>query len=430
MLARLQGWANWIRDRFDSPLARRIETFRIVAALGGITALVAILMRAAAPKACRTLPVRIIDLELTFSSRRFGALMQQLEARGCDSAFLNSLITWDILFPVTYAATLCAFFIWAERQRRFNVDGTETHARLPRRNHIFLLVPLAAGAIDILFENIPLFVAGTLLAEPANAKSTTLSALVRFGSLGASIKWSLVFISFLSILAELLRGARGIVLKRLRYAVIAVLLGALPLLVVPQGLDILQRTIEEDPALPGIVRALIAITFGAWVVWYCSRKLVQLRFPNDPPSSRDWYEFFAEQIPRILGIAVLLLGAAAFARAGAALPVFVMASAGGFMVASIAGTFMPRVTRYIGRLLVRGYLRIVDGFDQNVGRAVIALVIGLAIIRAPNDPRDFLLLRRAAYLLLMIAWLFYLYVYSRRGRIAARNTVKVMLPAV
>ena len=389
------------------------------------------LMRLFEPARCHNLPVRIIDLELSFSARRYAGLLEALAGRQCESAFLTSLITVDLLFPIAYGAALTALFIWAERQRRHNPKDEPREEELPKRNHVFLLLPLMAAAADIFLENIPLWLAGTMITNnPAAAKTGFALFLVLFGSLGAAIKWSLVFASILVILAEVLHGSRGIVIRRLRYAVLAVLLGAFPLLMIPQGQDILQRTIEGASALPGIARAFVALTFGAIVVWYCGRKLVQLKFPRDPDTARDWYDFYADHIPRILGITVLVLGAAAFARTAAATFSFALFAVGGFVAAWIIDRVFPTLTSSIGKIVVRGYLRLVHRLDRDVGRAFIALIIGLGILYAPGQPRDFVLLRRGAYLLLVTAWLFYLYVYSRRGRIAARESTRSLLPAV
>jgi hypothetical protein len=271
MLERLRRWADGIRSRFEA-LAARIDSFGIVVSLAAFTVASMGFMRWLEPARCRSLPVRILDLELTFSGRRFAARLQALSARQCESAFLTSLITSDILFPIAYASTLCAVYIWVERHRRVTPANIPIGDPLPNRTHILLFLPLLAGAADILLENIPLWIAGTLIAgDPALAKSGVIDAIVLIGSLGASIKWALVFLSILAILGELMHNSRGIIIKRLRYSVMAVLIGALPLLIVPQGQDILQRTIEGASAMPGIARALVALTLGAYVVWYCGR---------------------------------------------------------------------------------------------------------------------------------------------------------------
>jgi hypothetical protein len=428
MLARLAKWADSIRARFDR-YAKRIEPFGVFVVLAIITAGTMVLMHAVEPERCRALPVRIIDLELTFSARRFGGLLEALSTRNCQGAFLWSLVTTDVLFPIAYALTLCALFIWVEKQRRFDPSGTPIPAPVPNRNHILLLLPLIAGAADILLENIPLFIAGQLItADPAMAKSGVVDAIVLIGSIGASIKWSLVFLSILAILGELMHNSRGLIIKRLRYSVIAVMIGALPLLIVPQGQDILQRTIEGT-ITTGLLRAIIALTFGAYVVWYCGRKLVQLQFPRDPTDARsDWYLHFGEQIPRILGISVLVLGAMAFARSGAAMLSFAGFAFVGFLIAVGVEKLAPSVTTRIGETLTPAYYHASSALTHGIGRAVIALLVAIGIVLSRNQPHDFVLLRWGAYLLLADAWIFYLYVYTRRERAVIRR-LRPMLEA-
>src|SRR6476619_1085206 len=111
MLERLKRWADSIRFRFDA-LATSIDSFGIVISLAAFTTAAMGLMRWLEPAQCKAPPVRIIDLELTFSAHRFAALLDVLQKAGCRNAFLTSLITSDILFPIAYATTLCAVYIW------------------------------------------------------------------------------------------------------------------------------------------------------------------------------------------------------------------------------------------------------------------------------------------------------------------------------
>jgi hypothetical protein len=418
MLERLARWANHIRSLFERS-AKRVDTVGVVSILVAAAGGVAYLMQAAGPQQCRRLPIRIIDLELTFSARRYGILLKWLADHGCKWTFVDSLVTLDLLFPVAYGLMLCALFIWAERQRRFNPDGSPIKSELPYRNHIFLLIPLAAAAIDIMIENVPLWLAAY---TGSRAPVWIASLLVLTGSIAAFLKWSLVLVSILAIIAELVSNSRGIVVKRLRYGVVAVLLGALPLLIVPQGQDILQRSIEGDSVLPGVLRTVIAIMFAAYVVWYCGRKLVQLKFPRDGNTHKEWYDFYARQIPRMLGTAVIVLAAAAFARAGAAFFPFVLFAFAGLVTAALADKFRPDITGAIGRRIVPEYLRVIPDYDRDIGRVVIALIMSGGMFLWRTDAVDFQRLRMMSYILLVSAWLFYLYVYKRRGRIAAGRT--------
>lgn len=419
MLERLARFASIARAAFDRA-AKRIDAVGVVAALGGAAATLAYLMRSAGPEQCRKLPVRIIDLELTFSARRYGVLINWLADHGCKSVFLDGLISFDVLFPVAYALALCAVFIWVERQRRFRPDGSPVKGELPERNNVFVLVPLVAGAVDILMENLPLWAAGHLVTASGYSVPRPIAAvLVVMGSIGAFLKWALLLIAMLTILAELVYGARGMVMKRLRYGILAVLSGALPLLIIPQGQDILQRTIEGDSVWPGVLRTVVAVMFAAYVVWYCGRKLVQLKFPRDGDSHKEWYDFYSRQIPRILGTAVIVLAALAFARAGAAFLPFVLFAVSGFVAAQVVNKFRPGVTTAIGRTLLPDYLRLLPGYEQDVGRVVIAIIVSAGVMLWRTDAVDFQRLRAMSYVLLFSSWMFYLYVYKRRGRIAA-----------
>jgi hypothetical protein len=423
MLERLARWANLVRTTFERS-AKRIDTVGVVSLLATVTAGLMYFLREAGPEQCRRIPIRIIDLELTFSARRYSVLINWLGDHGCKWAFIDSLITLDVLFPAAYAATLCAVFIWAERQRRFNPDGSPIKSELPFRNHIFVLIPLLAGAIDVMIENVPLWLAGYFVTPHGyRVPGVVASFLVLTGSIGAFLKWSLVVISILTILAELLSGARGLVVKRLRYGMLAILLGALPLLVVPQGQDILQRTIEGDRAWPGVVRTVIAIMFGAYVVWYCGRKLVQLKFPRDGENHKAWYEFYSRQVPRMLGTAVIVLAAAAFARAGAAFVVFAAFTFAGFLAAALMGKFKPGITGAIGRPFLAKRLRVLPGYERDIGRVIIALLVSAGMFFWRTDAVDFQRLRLMSYILLFGAWMFYLYVYKRRGRMAASRAM-------
>jgi hypothetical protein len=420
----LMKLANALRRAFDR-FAATVDTVGVVAIFASLTGIVLYAWDKWTPKSCHNIPIRAVDLQMTFSGRRFSVLMKKLEGSGCDSVFLDGLLVWDIAFPVLYSLTLAAVFIWAENHRRYLPSGTSTGADVPKRNHVFLLLPFVAAILDIAFENFPLWIAGHF-----GATGTTGSALVIISSLAASLKWTLIVIAILTILAELLHDARGLIIKRVRYGIVAVLIGALPLLMIPQGQDILQRTVEGDnPFLP-IVLGMAAITFGGYVVWYCSRRLVQLDFGRDTKTSAEWYRYYGEVIPRILGVATIVLGAAAYARTGSAFLVFAGVAFGGFALSTIINKnkTSSNFVRRIGRVFVRGYLRHVKDYDKDVGHAAIAvllILIALSVtIWQALKPRqrdiDLQLLRIVAYVLLVVAWGFYLYIDKRRDRAIER----------
>ena len=415
--------ANVLRGAFDR-FASRVDTVGVAAILASLTGMLLYLWDKSISKSCQNIPIRAVDLQMTFSGRRFSVLMKKLEGSGCDSVFLNGLLRWDIAFPVLYSLTLAAVFIWAENQRRYLPNGTSSGLDVPRRNHVFLLLPFVAAVLDTAFENFPLWVTGHF-----HLAGNTAAALVMISSIAASLKWALIVVAILTILAELFHDARGLIIRRVRYGIVAVLLGALPLLMIPQGQDILQRTVEGDNPLLPIVLGMAAIIFGAYVVWYCSRKLVQLNFPRDRSTSPEWYQYYGEVIPRILGVSIIVLGAAAYARPGAALIFFGGVAFGGFALSAIINKISADFVQKIGRLFVRGYLRNVKDYDRDAGHAAIAvaiIVIALAItIRQAlgngQTDIDLQLLRIVSFLLLLASWGFYLHVNKRRERAIERR---------
>lgn len=421
--------ADLYRSRFDSH-SRRMGPVGVVGVLAIVTAGIFGLMRWLERWRCGDSRVSIIDLELTFSSTRFDTLLRLIEREECRAAVRWHFVPLDALFAIAYGTGLCAAFLWMERQRRFNADDTPTNDELPRRNHFFVVVPLAAALFDIIAENVPLWFAATILRGPWKPESPLIAALVWIGSLGAAIKWTLVLTSILALVAEAVSCSRGAVLRRLRFSAFAVVVGGFALLVVPQGQDILQRVAEDSQPLARMLEALLALTIAALAVWYCGRKLVQFRFRGDPdPEDGNWYQFYARQIPRQLGIAVLVAGGAAFARAGAAGWWFVLAAFVGYAAVYAAERWGKDLPRKIGRNLVFGAWRMIDGLDRQIGNAVIGGIITGAVILLvpaifePWPAREFMLLRITAWLLLVVAWLFYLYVYFRRGRVAALRTL-------
>ncbi|HEX6576578.1 MAG TPA: hypothetical protein VF042_16540, partial [Gemmatimonadaceae bacterium] len=143
MISRSVPLVPEIRALFDR-LVKKAGAVPIVAGLAVLTAGAYAWIHASVPQHCRSLPVRIIDLELTFSARRYAALVNFLDRRKCESSFLAGLVSSDVLFPIAYALLLCALFLWAERQRRFDRNGTSHPA--PFRNDVIVLLPLVAGA--------------------------------------------------------------------------------------------------------------------------------------------------------------------------------------------------------------------------------------------------------------------------------------------
>ncbi|HVF39881.1 MAG TPA: hypothetical protein VM939_08270 [Gemmatimonadaceae bacterium] len=428
--------ANRIRHVFDN-LADKIAPVGVITVVAVATGLFMLVVKKLEQYFCGEVPVRIVDLELTFSALRYETLLNHLPAPGCRNLVMWSFVSTDAIFPIIYATALTALYVWLERYRRRGVDERVKPEPLPQRNHVFVLLPLVAALVDILIENIPLWAAALLITHTSiGAKTVLTNFLVVFGSLGAALKWALLLVTALAMVAELYGGSRGVMLRRLRFSVLAVLVGGFPLLLIPQGQDILQRLVEGDHPWTRIIAALFALTFGAAAVWYCGRKLAEMRFTSDPPAAdAGWEDFFTEHVPRMLGIAVLALAGAAFSRAGDALGWFAGAALIGYAAAAFANKYHASKLGKLGAPFIRGYWKEIARLDERVGRVVLGSIIGLIAIGywpfgSERLPLDFLRLRWASWLCLLVAWLFYLYVYTRRERIAARNFSHTVLPVV
>lgn len=432
---RLARWADRLRALFDRAAARTSPVF-VVAACAALAAGALQLMRWVLTPACTNPPVSLVRLEVTYSAPRFAAL---LRAEGkCREEVIASF--WpDMLFPATYALLLAAVFVWAERWRRFAYPAGELVAARARRRDLAILAPFAAALLDIVAENVPLLIAARAVPGDGGVGPGWLGVAVVAGSLGATLKFLLLFFCIWELGTELMRGPRGLVLRRLRFSALAVVLGAFPLLAIAQGQDILQRLVEGEHPWVRIVFAVAAIAFGATAIWYCGRRLVQLRFARDADDGErrearesTWYDFFARHIPRLLGVAALALAGAAFARAGLALGRFVIVAGVGFLVVIAAERWAGRVLEAIGRLLAPRELGGIEPFVRRIGSTVVAAAAGALAFwphtmpwadELPMDAGEHSLraLRVAAWLCLVAAWVFYLFVYFRRERAAGKR---------
>jgi hypothetical protein len=388
---------------------------------------------------CPDLPVSLIRLEVTYWAPRFAALLGAEAA--CRARVIASF--WpDFLLALTYPLLLSSLYLWAERWRQVSPRGRREPpsdapealraAAVTRRHHFFAVAPLLAGGCDLV-ENGFLLWAAHVVAGPGASPRVS----VFLGSAAATAKWILLLGWAVGTAAEVLSGPRGLVLRRLRFSVLAVALGALPLLVVPQGRDILQRLVEGEHPTTRVLAAVAALVFGATAVWYCGRKLLQLRFREDPLwHATAWYRHFAERTPRILGIAVLALAGAAFAREGDAAGWFLGSGALGALAVIVARWRGAALAARLGRALTFGNLAHVQrrSFYERTGDVAFALVATVAGWLAasawarshgPRPPAWLATwqaltseaewhLRLAAWLCLGLAWVFYLLVYYRR----------------
>jgi hypothetical protein len=130
-----------------------------------------------------------------------------------------SFVSWDVIFPITYAVFLSALYLWAGRCRRVlpsqlreSPHKGESH-RLrakkirgytpPALESSLVVLPFACAAFDICGENLPLFYAAL------RPHTRLASVAVMAGSVGAALKWTLLSLFAIGLLDTLLRGPRG-----------------------------------------------------------------------------------------------------------------------------------------------------------------------------------------------------------------------------
>jgi hypothetical protein len=107
--------------------------------------------------------------------------------------------------------------------------------------------------------------------------------------------------------------AFGRVLKLARFSVFMVLLGAVVLLLVPQGQEAVRGLATPTLQPADILRwVLFILAMIGWAVnaWYCARALTYIVFPGKaPPDERE--QFFQRHVPRWLGTLAILVVALA-----------------------------------------------------------------------------------------------------------------------
>jgi len=411
----------------------------VVGVLGVVAIALGVFVTSGLKDACS---LSLMRLEVTFSASRFAELLGALppECRPRVAASFGR----DALFCLVYPFALSALFMWTERWRRFeprlDADDALVDHPLPLRNHLIVVAPFIAAALDLVVENLSLWRATQIIQFDPVRIPAAASWLVVIGSAGAALKWTLLFVIVLAFFAELLSGPRGVILRRSRFSALAVALGALPLLATAPGQDILQRVAEGEHRLSQSIGGVIAIAFAALAVWYCGRKLVQLEFDRiqEHPSggaplylARDarwrdtpWHAYFAEHLPRLMGIVLLAIAGAAFAKAGAALLWFGVVA----LLSAIVVIVMELRAR---RLHPRPDNPTDEWREENQRRAlarraresIIGAVIGALMLvpfglglfgRIDEATRERVYLCAAAWGCVIGAWALYFWVYHRR----------------
>lgn len=378
--------------------------------------------------------------QLTFSAPAFRALLKE---SGCAATLFSwKSVLLDSVFTIVYATLLIALLRWAERWKKFEApdeNGTRQREQaLPSQARYVMLLPVLAALLDALPENLSLYSAAHSSADVAGIRT-----LVYVGSFAAAFKWALLGIFVLFLVRAALSGPRGIVLWRVRYSVLAVLLGAGPLLAIPQGQEILQRLVEGERPTTRVVLGVLVLSLVAVVNWLCARILTQVRTSTVVISRSDatWYAFFERNIPRMLGVAILVLVALAFARSAEDSGWFLGLAGGSYVLGVV---IMERARRFLGlgvtwlllrlmaviRKIWEWFGRIGAGtvnlqawhsdtlLPDRLGRALLGSLAAIVFLFlhgiSDQQSHEAFYLRLGAALLLFMGWWLFILLYFRR----------------
>jgi hypothetical protein len=432
MLSRVAGW---LRDRFER-LCNKVPRVLVV---GGLVAAtwVAYLWAFHSLSACSPDARNLLPIELTFSAERLAAL-KALTGVGCRGQIGQSFVPGDLVFAILYAVTLSAVVMWTERCFHYTAEDVSEEAdpeSPPEWLARFMVcAPWLAAFLDIVGENIPLMKAWNGMPS---APDSGWNALVTAESWLSAFKWMLIGAVVLWIGFLLLSGWRGRVLWRSRFSVLTIVVGAIPLLLIAQGQDVLA-SIAEEQRLTALVLGVSALLVAGLAAWWCARVLVLIEFPGDRPRDKaGWAEFFEREIPRMLAVAVMVLGAAALARASSpeTLTWFAAGVAGVIALGNVARWKRPEWLEKIGKILLPKWLEETPGLPLDWGQGVV-MVTAFTILmffvpgRESQDQVQRVAgeyLKRAAYCTAVLSTLVYILVYYRRRIVAAwlGDTVEV-----
>src|SRR4030095_11008639 len=125
-------------------------------------------------------------------------------------------------------------------------------------------------------------------------------------SSASALKWGALAVVATFILRASVAGDRGRVLVLSGYTLFSMLFGTLPLVMTPQGRNLLFALAADHAPTSYRVSFYLALTLWGLSVWYWSRVVLDAHhaFPNDPPA-----QGVARHLPRTLGALTLLLPA-------------------------------------------------------------------------------------------------------------------------
>jgi hypothetical protein len=253
---------------------------------------------------------RLFDIELAFTAGEFRQTLttwaQALASSrrwGIDEIRVFRIgVALDFLFIPAYACFLAAVYL---RLSRPAATGKDTTRVLDWIDRLVLVLCAAAAAFDVL-ENIGLLALTMTLTRANLPFAPIASSLVGAMSSASALKWGALAVVATFILRASVAGDRGRVLVLSRYTLLSMLFGTLPLVMTPQGRDLLFALAADHAPTSYRVSFYLALTLWGLSVWYWSRVVLDAQHAsqNDPH-----YQGFGRHLPRTLGALTLLLPA-------------------------------------------------------------------------------------------------------------------------
>ena len=247
---------------------------------------------------CERLP-STTEIELAFSGLAF---RDRLLASCTVNPALPRLFKWllgtvDMVFPVAYAGLLYSLYVWLTARL-----GTPPRPTLLGAPWLAAIFDYAENLLTIAV----LWNVGTCKEVPATFPSVAIALL----STASALKWTFAAVAVGGLVLRLLETAVSVgsatvqlwqILWICRFNLGSVLLGSAPILLVPQGHDMLRSLVESETSW--LVRCLTLLFLVLWAlsVWYWGRVLLVVRLGALGTAG------LARWVPRILGWLTLVL---------------------------------------------------------------------------------------------------------------------------
>jgi hypothetical protein len=246
---------------------------------------------------CHRLP-STIALELSFSAQTFRTILLAWSDANptAPGRFKWVVGTLGSLFPPLFAALLSSLYAWLGA--RLTVPVRPLVVKAP-----WLAMAFAYA------ENALILILLGGVSSAAEIPQSFPAGLVALLSVVSAVKWTSVGVAVIGIALLVANSPLGPMLWICRFGFLSVALGSLPILLLPQGSDVLRSLVEAESGAGLRVAAFGLLFTWAASVWYWSRVLLMSRM--GPPGTTGLGRF----VPRGLGALTLALPGLAFGLA-------------------------------------------------------------------------------------------------------------------